>query len=78
MRWTYPRHICLCELALALARKMLRLGGDFRMNIFHGEGFAAYLTEVQGDLGKRVMCKPSASRDRSREQYLLGRGFKGN
>ncbi|MCO7515476.1 23S rRNA (uridine(2552)-2'-O)-methyltransferase RlmE [Pseudomonas guariconensis] len=72
-----PRAMFLCELALDLATRVLRPGGDFLIKIFQGEGFDQYLKDVRGKFDKVQMRKPSSSRDRSREQYLLGRGFKG-
>ena len=72
-----PRAMFLCELALDLATRVLRPGGDFLIKIFQGEGFDVYLKDVRSRFDKVQMRKPSSSRDRSREQYLLGRGFKG-
>jgi 23S rRNA (uridine2552-2'-O)-methyltransferase len=72
-----PRAMFLCELALDLATRVLKPGGDFLIKIFQGEGFDVYLKDVRSKFEKVQMRKPSSSRDRSREQYLLGRGFKG-
>jgi len=72
-----PRAMFLCELALDLATRVLRPGGDFLIKIFQGEGFDMYLKDVRSKFDKVQMRKPSSSRDRSREQYLLGKGFKG-
>jgi 23S rRNA (uridine2552-2'-O)-methyltransferase len=72
-----PRAMFLCELALDLATRVLKPGGDFLIKIFQGEGFDVYLKDVRSKVDKVQMRKPSSSRDRSREQYLLGRGFKG-
>jgi len=72
-----PRAMFLCELALDLASRVLRPGGDFLIKIFQGEGFDSYLKDVRTRFDKVQMRKPSSSRDRSREQYLLGKGFKG-
>ena len=66
----------LCELALDLASKVLRPGGDFLIKVFHGEGFDAYLRDVRNRFEKVQMRKPASSRDRSREQYLLARGMR--
>lgn len=66
----------LCELALDLAIKVLRPGGDFLIKVFHGEGFDEYLKEVRQQFEKVQMRKPASSRERSREQYLLARGFR--
>ena len=66
----------LCELALDLASKVLRPGGDFLIKVFHGEGFDAYLRDVRSRFEKVQMRKPTSSRDRSREQYLIARGMR--
>lgn len=71
------RAMYLCELALDLAGRVLRPGGDFLIKIFHGEGFDAYHKQVRETFDKVQMRKPLSSRDRSREQYLLARGFRG-
>ena len=72
-----PRAMFLCELALDLAGRVLRPGGDFLIKVFQGEGFDLYHKDIRKLFDKVQMRKPSSSRDRSREQYLLGRGFRG-
>lgn len=72
-----PRAMFLCELALDLCTRVLRPGGDFLIKIFQGEGFDAYHRMVRENFEKVQMRKPLSSRDRSREQYLLARGFRG-
>ncbi|MFD1261263.1 23S rRNA (uridine(2552)-2'-O)-methyltransferase RlmE [Entomomonas asaccharolytica] len=67
----------LCELAFDFAARVLKPGGDFLIKIFQGEGFDSYLQSIRQAFDKVQMRKPSSSRDRSREQYLLARGFKG-
>jgi 23S rRNA (uridine2552-2'-O)-methyltransferase len=71
------RAMYLCELALDLAGQVLRPGGDFLIKIFQGEGFDQYHKQVRQMFDKVQMRKPLSSRDRSREQYLLARGFRG-
>jgi 23S rRNA (uridine2552-2'-O)-methyltransferase len=71
------RAMYLCELALDLAGRVLRPGGDFLIKIFQGEGFDLYHKEVRAQFDKVHMRKPLSSRDRSREQYLLARGYRG-
>ena len=71
-----PRAMYLCELALDMACRVLRPGGDFLIKVFHGEGFDEYFKEMRGRFDKIVTRKPGASRGRSRETYLLGRGLK--
>ncbi len=72
-----PRAMFLCELALDLAGRVLRPGGDFLIKVFQGEGFDEYHKDIRKLFDKVQMRKPLSSRDRSREQYLLGRGFRG-
>ncbi|RXT69013.1 23S rRNA (uridine(2552)-2'-O)-methyltransferase RlmE [Pseudomonas syringae] len=72
-----PRAMFLCELALDLAGRVLRPGGDFLIKVFQGEGFDVYHKGIRKLFDKVQMRKPSSSRDRSREQYLLARGFRG-
>ncbi|MDP3979577.1 MAG: 23S rRNA (uridine(2552)-2'-O)-methyltransferase RlmE [Pseudomonas sp.] len=72
------RAMYLCELALDLAGRVLRPGGDFLIKIFQGEGFDLYHKQVREMFGKVQMRKPLSSRDRSREQYMLGRSFRGS
>lgn len=72
-----PRAMYLCELALDMASRVLRPGGDFLIKVFHGEGFDDYFRLMRDQFDKQITRKPDASRGRSRETYLLGRGFKG-
>jgi len=73
-----PRAMYLCELALDFAARVLRPGGDMLLKVFQGEGFDDFLRQVRGSFDKVLMRKPLPSRSRSREQYLLARGFHGN
>ncbi|QIB50823.1 23S rRNA (uridine(2552)-2'-O)-methyltransferase RlmE [Pseudomonas sp. OIL-1] len=72
-----PRAMYLCELALDMAAQVLRPGGNFLVKVFHGEGFDEYFRQMRGQFDKLVTRKPGASRDRSRETYLLAKGYKG-
>ncbi|MTI15097.1 23S rRNA (uridine(2552)-2'-O)-methyltransferase RlmE [Sansalvadorimonas verongulae] len=72
-----PRAMYLVELALDLARQVLKPGGSFLVKIFHGEGFDEYLKDMRSSFTSVVTRKPGASRSRSRETYLLGRNFRG-
>ncbi|MCU7890472.1 MAG: 23S rRNA (uridine(2552)-2'-O)-methyltransferase RlmE [Candidatus Thiodiazotropha sp. (ex Ustalcina ferruginea)] len=71
-----PRAIYLCELALEFAREVLKPGGHFVAKVFQGEGFDAYLKEIRGDFQRVVSRKPSSSRAKSREVYLVAGNFK--
>ncbi|WP_106475819.1 23S rRNA (uridine(2552)-2'-O)-methyltransferase RlmE [Phytohalomonas tamaricis] len=72
-----PSAMYLVELALDLATQVLKPGGDFLAKVFQGEGFDDYLRAMRQAFDKVSTRKPSASRSRSREVYLLGRGFRG-
>ncbi|MCK2088472.1 RlmE family RNA methyltransferase [Thauera aromatica] len=68
------RSIHLCELALEFARRHLRPGGHFLVKVFQGEGFMAYRKQMEAAFASVQVRKPKASRDRSAEVYLLGKG----
>lgn len=72
-----PRAMYLAELALDFARSALKPGGDFVAKVFQGEGFDAYLKLLRESFDKVVVRKPEASRPKSREVYMLAKGFKG-
>jgi 23S rRNA (uridine2552-2'-O)-methyltransferase len=67
-----PRAMYLAELALSFAEKWLEPGGSFVVKIFHGEGFDEYVKQTRSLFEKVQVRKPSASRPRSREVYILG------
>jgi 23S rRNA (uridine2552-2'-O)-methyltransferase len=71
-----PRAIYLGELALDTAKNVLTKDGSFLVKLFHGEGFEAFQHEVQRYFAKVTIRKPKASRPRSNEVYILGKGFK--
>jgi 23S rRNA (uridine2552-2'-O)-methyltransferase len=71
-----PNAMYLAELALDTAKTVLVKGGDFLVKVFQGEGFEAFHRDVQQHFDKVVIRKPKASRPRSNEVYLLGKGFK--
>jgi 23S rRNA (uridine2552-2'-O)-methyltransferase len=72
-----PRMIYLCELALDLAREVLKPGGALVVKAFQGEGFDAYLKELRGTFARVASRKPKSSRPESRETYLVATGFRG-
>jgi 23S rRNA (uridine2552-2'-O)-methyltransferase len=70
-----PRSMALAELALDLARKTLRPGGRFLCKLFHGEGFDDFIRDLRSSFASVVTRKPDASRDRSREVYVVAKEF---
>jgi len=67
----------LVELALDMASQVLKPKGSFLAKVFQGEGYDEYLKSVRAVFDKVVVRKPDSSRSRSREVYILGKGFKG-
>lgn len=68
------RSIHLCELALDFAVRHLKPGGQFLVKVFQGEGFMAFRKQMEAGFANVQVRKPKASRDRSAEVYLLGKG----
>ena len=67
----------LVELVLDMVRQVLKPNGTFVAKVFQGEGSDEFLKDVRTSFEKVVIRKPEASRPRSREVYLVGKGFKG-
>jgi 23S rRNA (uridine2552-2'-O)-methyltransferase len=55
---------------------LVKPGGDLVTKVFQGEGFDEFLAQCRQAFDKVLVRKPKASRPRSREVYLLGRGRK--
>jgi len=70
------RSMHLCELALEFARQCLKPGGSLLVKVFQGAGFTEFLAGMRKSFVKVGSRKPEASRGRSSEMYLLGKGFK--
>jgi 23S rRNA (uridine2552-2'-O)-methyltransferase len=68
------RSVYLGELALDFAAQWLQPGGDLVVKAFQGEGFPEFQRAMRRRFGKVYARKPKASRDRSREVYLVGKG----
>src|SRR5581483_501014 len=66
----------LVELALDFARQALKPRGDFVVKVFQGVGSDAYLKDLRTSFEKVLVRKPAASRPRSREVYVVAKGFK--
>src|SRR5699024_57845 len=65
----------LAELSLALCEDVLGTGGSLLIKVFQGEGFDELLLAMRTHFNRVTVCKPKASRDASREMYLLGTGW---
>jgi 23S rRNA (uridine2552-2'-O)-methyltransferase len=71
-----PRAMYLVELAVDFASRTLKPGGALLMKVFQGEGFTELLQQLKRNFSSVVNRKPEASRSRSREVYILAKGFK--
>jgi 23S rRNA (uridine2552-2'-O)-methyltransferase len=71
------RGVHLAELALEFAVAWLEPGGDLAVKMFQGEGFDGFVRAVGIHFAKTYVRKPKASRDRSREVFVVGKGFVG-
>ncbi|MHB1134734.1 MAG: RlmE family RNA methyltransferase [Chloroflexota bacterium] len=73
----HARSIELAEASLAVAERFLKPGGSFAVKIFMGEDFNAFLARVRQRFAKVHAFQPEASRDESRERYIIGLGYRG-
>jgi len=67
----------LCERALEIANLKLNLGGNFVCKIFQGAEFNEFLKEVRKHFEFVKSYKPPTSREKSKEMYIIGKGFRG-
>lgn len=70
------RSVRLAELALDFARTHLQPGGDLVVKVFQGAGLETFRRDVGSHFTKTYLRKPKASRDRSREHFLVAKGLR--
>lgn len=70
------RLFSLGEMALEFSVKFLKPNGVFLVKVFQGEGFEPFVKLMRKHFKHVAAKKPDASRDESRETYLLARGVK--
>lgn len=70
------RSIGLAELALDFAVNHLKPQGNFLVKVFQGSGFEQLVAEIRRCFVQVMIRKPEASRSRSNEVYLVGKGLK--
>jgi 23S rRNA (uridine2552-2'-O)-methyltransferase len=70
------RSVHLGELALEFAATWLQPGGDLVLKAFQGAGFADLRHATEARFAKVYVRKPQASRDRSREVYIVAKALK--
>jgi 23S rRNA (uridine2552-2'-O)-methyltransferase len=66
----------LAELALEFAVGHLKADGALLIKCFHGSGYSQLVQAFKRVFVSGAVRKPKASRDKSAETYLLGRGLK--
>lgn len=71
-----PRAMYLVELATDLALRALSPGGAMLTKVFQGEGFEEWFRQIRERFERVITRKPSASRSRSREVYVVATGLK--
>jgi len=67
----------LAELTLDFCATYLKPGGNLLVKVFQGEGFDQLLAQTRKQFKRVAVRKPDASRDRSREKFLAGFGWRG-
>lgn len=72
----HVHQIALADRALTLAGECLRPGGNFVCKVFDGEDAPAFTERVRASFAEVRRVKPDATRDRSVEFFLVGRGFR--
>jgi 23S rRNA (uridine2552-2'-O)-methyltransferase len=70
------RSVDLCRRVLALLPALLRPGGNLAMKVFEGEAYPDLLRETAALFNEAKGFKPDASRDVSREIYIVAKGFR--
>ncbi len=70
------RSIELCEQVNEVIYSLLKEGGNAMMKIFQGEEFDMFVKDLKKSFTKVVTVKPQATRDRSREVFLVCLGYK--
>jgi 23S rRNA (uridine2552-2'-O)-methyltransferase len=72
----HARSIELARASLELAIRFLKNDGKFVVKVFQGEDFEAFVKETRQYFRQVSIHRPPASRSESREQYVVGVGFR--
>jgi 23S rRNA (uridine2552-2'-O)-methyltransferase len=71
------RSEALFERALDIATQVLSPGGNFVGKLFQGPDFKKLTETVRARFASQKTAKPASSRQISIEQYVIGKGFRG-
>ena len=70
------RSLALAELVYEFCNQVLKPGGDLVIKLFEGAGTDEYRQLLKERFAKVMTRKPGASRDQSREFYVLARSYR--
>ncbi len=70
------RSLALAELVYDFCHQVLKPGGDLVIKLFEGAGTDEYRKLLKERFAKVMTRKPGASRDQSREFYVLARSYR--
>ena len=69
------RNMAIAELVYDFSTQILKPGGDLLVKLFEGDGTQEYRQLLKEKFAKVLVRKPKASRDQSREFYVLARSY---
>ena len=69
------RNMAIAELVYDFSTQILKPGGDLLVKLFEGDGTYEYRQLLKEKFAKVQIRKPKASRDQSREFYVLARSY---
>ena len=69
------RNMAIAELVYDFSTQILKPGGDLLVKLFEGDGTYEYRQLLKEKFAKVLVRKPKASRDQSREFYVLARSY---
>ena len=69
------RNMAIAELVYDFSTQILKPGGDLLVKLFEGDGTYEYRQLLKEKFTKVLIRKPKASRDQSREFYVLARSY---
>jgi 23S rRNA (uridine2552-2'-O)-methyltransferase len=72
------RSMELCELALSVADRFLRPGGNFVCKFFHSDDFQDLKKQMDSRYGRVEVLRPKSTRKESKEIFLIGISKKKN
>lgn len=72
----HARQIDLAQQSLEIAKQVLKPSGSFFAKVFQGDMLNDFVQKVKQNFMNVVLVKPKASKAKSAEIYILGRGLR--